>query len=542
MCSNTLPIKPMFDTNCENSCGLKYGIGESFERIVLEQQKINRAKGRFIPQIFGDPKDHMPLYQLYSHMLNDIMIKIFDSEDEQRVFRKSLQGMHSNYPEIFNGEEKNMFYAPASFNLDSRIKENESCVPDALEEMQTALESKQQLTSKEKRNLKKIRDHLQKLRPQLTEQEFVDGLACFFYNHRGIFIHSLKLDDHLKILTNKAREHRRQHSHIGFALTDFEKKLAEQLNISEQTLKDTADRVVTQLQSNKKVNIGTLLNGRLIRSSVDGTLKGNDKTFVKKLFKPGHYYSINDVKDGVMLGKLHSMSRVAGENDLLLMLPDLKVFLCIEIKRHTGTSVLKNENDPKIDQNMMSASDQLKKNSYFISRMHGAILSQGWEFVKVCAISPKVNNPEKICSNCKKFILTTNILKTPGGLKRWWDETGLSKRANMFDKKSKDASYNEFQLFFNRLICMSSVKVVPDQFHSWTQVQGNAPYHMSAGLTNTGHGIREKVASEGLDFEEALKAPHHAYKILFFNKDQMAILTTDTVPHIIFMNDFGAGK
>ena len=538
MCSNNSTIKPVLDTNCEKSCGLKYGISESFQRIVLEQQKIKGAKGHLKPQIFDDPKDQ----KSYSHMLDDIMIKIFDSKDEQRVFRKSLEGMRSNYPEILNGEEKNMFYAPASFNLDSRIKENESCVPDALEEMQTELDSKQQLTSKEKRNLKKIRDHLQKLRPQLAEQEFVDALACFFYNHRGIFIHSLKLDDHLKVLTNKAREYRRQHSQIGFALTDFEKKLAEQLNISDKILNDTADKVVTQLLSNNKVNIGTPINGRLIRSSVDGTLKGNDKTHVMKLFHPGQFYTINDVKDGVILGKFESMSRVAGENDLLLMLPDLKVFLCIEIKRHMKTCVLKNQNNPKIDQNMMSASDQLKKNSYFISRMHGAILSQGWEFVKVCAISPEINNPEKICSNCKKFILTTNILKTPGGLKRWWEETGLSKRENMFDQKSKDTSYNEFQLFFNRLICISSVKVTPDPFHSWAQVQGNTPYHMSAGLTNTEQAIRSKAASEGLDVEDALKAAHHAYKVLFFNKDQMAILTTDNAPHAIFMCDFGAGK
>ena len=191
---------------------------------------------------------------------------------------------------------------------------------------------------------------------------------------------------------------------------------------------------------------------------------------------------------------------------------------------------------------MMSASDQLKKNSYFISRMHGAILSQGWEFVKICAISPNLNNPESICDHCKKFVLTTDILKTLGGLKKWWEETGISKRASLFDQGSKDSSYNQFQLFFNRLICMSSVKVVTDAFNTWNQVQGKTPYHMSAGLTNTEQATRDKAASEGLDVEDALKATHHAYKILFFSKDQMAILTADCAPHAIFMCDFGAGK
>ena len=132
---------------------------------------------------------------------------------------------------------------------------------------------------------------------------------------------------------------------------------------------------------------------------------------------------------------------------------------------------------------MVSASNQLKKNANFISRMHGAILSPEWQFVKVCAISPKVNNPERICSHCSKFILSTEILKTPGGLMKWWEETGLANRANTFDQKSKDEAYNQFQLFFNRQVCMSSVKVVPDPFHTWMQIQGNDLHHMAAGMT-----------------------------------------------------------
>merc|ERR1712038_1048212 len=210
------------------------------------------------------------------------MIKTFDSEDEQKVFRKSLEGMSSNYPKILTGQEKNMFYAPSSFNFDSRIKENESSVPDVLDEMKATLESKENLTSKESSNLKKIQDHLRKLRPQLAEQEFVDALACFFYQQRGIFIHSLKLDDHLKVLTNKAREYRRQNKNMGFALTDFENKLKEQLNIDDQTLIDAADSVVNILQANDKGTGGQRIKGRLIIKSIDNQLKGNDMTCTKK--------------------------------------------------------------------------------------------------------------------------------------------------------------------------------------------------------------------------------------------------------------------
>ena len=188
----SLPLQGS-DSNCKKTCGLQYGISEVFHQTVVEQQNVKASKDLIKPKTFYDPEDK----RLYGHMLDDVMIKTFYSEEEQKIFRKSLCGMNSNYPEILKGKEKNMFYSPPSFNFDSRIKDNESCVPDALDEMQASLESKQNLTPKEAVNLKKIQDHLKKLRPQLAEQEFVDALACFFYNYRGIFIHSLKLDDHL---------------------------------------------------------------------------------------------------------------------------------------------------------------------------------------------------------------------------------------------------------------------------------------------------------------------------------------------------------
>ena len=79
--------------------------------------------------------------------------------------------------------------------------------------------------------------------------------------------------------------------------------------------------------------------------------------------------------------------------------------------------------------------------------------------------------------------MTSEILKTPGGLDKWWEETGLADRAQKLEQKEKDTAYNEFQLMFNRLVCLSSVRVVPDPFQTWTQIQGNNPRHMSAGHT-----------------------------------------------------------
>ena len=87
------------DRNCKKGCGLKFGISEVFNQHVLRQQKVKASKSHLNPQTFEDPSDQ----KAYSHLLEDVMIKSFDAEDEQKVFRKSLEGMDTNYPEILNG-------------------------------------------------------------------------------------------------------------------------------------------------------------------------------------------------------------------------------------------------------------------------------------------------------------------------------------------------------------------------------------------------------------------------------------------------------
>ena len=105
------------DKNCLSSCRLQYGLSEVFEQIVQEQQKVKASKSHINPQTFTDPNDQ----KTYQHMLDDVMIKTFDSPEEQTVFRTALEGMKGNYSEILKGTEKNMFYAPTAFNFDSRI-------------------------------------------------------------------------------------------------------------------------------------------------------------------------------------------------------------------------------------------------------------------------------------------------------------------------------------------------------------------------------------------------------------------------------------
>ena len=118
------------------------------------------------------------------------------------------------------------------------------------------------------------------MRPQLAEQEFVDALACFLFQKRGIFIHSLKLDDHLKVLTDKAKFHRKQNTKIGFGFTGLEKKLMEQFNISDQNLIDKADTIEKELS-----NASHKIKGRDVLKAINQKFKDNERAYTKKQFK-----------------------------------------------------------------------------------------------------------------------------------------------------------------------------------------------------------------------------------------------------------------
>ena len=119
--------------------------------------------------------------------------------------------------------------------------------------------------------------------------------------------------------------------------------------------------------------------------------------------------------------------------------------------------------------------------------------------------------------------------------KQWWKQTGLGEELQIMDERTNDGSFNEFQLFFHRMVNLSAVRVVPDPFHTWSQIHGDNPCHLAAGYT--------KSTSPGtIEVKDALKREHDALKVLFFNRDQQALLVTDEFTRAIFFCDFGAGN
>ena len=93
------------DQNCKSPCNLEMGSSSLFQQIVAQQQNTNAAKGGQYLYTFSDSKEEA----FYHKMLDDDMLKTFDGPEEQEIFRKALEGMNRNYPEILNKGKKDMF-------------------------------------------------------------------------------------------------------------------------------------------------------------------------------------------------------------------------------------------------------------------------------------------------------------------------------------------------------------------------------------------------------------------------------------------------
>ena len=155
MASKLPQINTGSQSQYEQSCNLRYGFSQTFTQNVMKQQKARSSQTNNQPQVFDDPNEQMK----YNHLMGDDILKNFDDESEKTIFKKALEGMEANYPEILQGTEKHMFYCPTAFNFDSRVQATETSVPDVLEKLQNSLASKKNLTKIEQNILKVIRNH-----------------------------------------------------------------------------------------------------------------------------------------------------------------------------------------------------------------------------------------------------------------------------------------------------------------------------------------------------------------------------------------------
>ena len=201
MTSSSKKIEKAYDTFCKTSCGLGVGISSKFETDVMKQQYVKESKKNIASTVFDDKEKQ----RMFRPILNDVIIKTLNDPSDQQIFRAGLEGMERNYPEILSGEQKHLLMCPSAFNYDSRIKPFETSFPKAIEEKVASLRANSNRTEQEQRDLEHYEDHLNRLLPQISEGEtFAAAFEKFFHSYRGMFVHSWKLDSHLKIFIEKA--------------------------------------------------------------------------------------------------------------------------------------------------------------------------------------------------------------------------------------------------------------------------------------------------------------------------------------------------
>ena len=176
--SSSNAIAKAYDTNCKPRCELKMGISERFEAKQKEPSTVKADNESMISDVFEDTHKQ----RQFQPILKDVIFKALNDTADQEIFRTGLQGMARNYPEILNGTQKHLFMCPSGFNYDSRIKTFESSVPKVLEERKAALEENPNRTPQEQKDLEDIDDHLSRILPQISEQEFFNTFTKIFFS------------------------------------------------------------------------------------------------------------------------------------------------------------------------------------------------------------------------------------------------------------------------------------------------------------------------------------------------------------------------
>ena len=498
------------DENCD--CRLRLGCSKHFEDELREKPKCEDSQ-------------------------TDVLKNIFSGADEQKIFNKCAQGMRTNYGEVLDGTKKNLNVFPPAFDYDSRIET--SVVFDELAARKTRLEEAPQLSEKEEKELTSIQKFVTEFKPQAAEGEVFQRLICFFYANRGLFLHSYKLDTYLKRFVDEAKNSRKQAEKQGInnlQMTELEKNIAKALVIQENSLDEPGDKVVNKLReaSNTETFSGTLIRG-IIKDEKDNMSK-NCREKAKHKFKTQSHYNEEQIKTAISLSKYQDESCFPGEMDFLVILPDRRLFINVEVKcqEEEGRG---NGGKEKMDPNLHKAAGQLKRNSRFIARILGNVLGEDWKFLKVAAISPFVANEDAVCSSCKRFILTNNVLKQPGGMLAWWNATQI--RWPIETKAATDQRYQQFLQVFNRMVNLSLIGKRKCITTAWEQIQGTTVPH---GISAAGTSAGEQIKVEDMVFEDTIHRPHDSFKILFYNPDQRAILSANAFFRIIFCSDYGSGE
>ena len=449
-----------------------------------------------------------------------------------------------NYEEVLNKDVKQLHVLPAVFEYSSEIMELATINVEGAEARVNELENKDDKDSEEKRELKSMQNFINKVKDENAERDVIEALIFLLNQEKGFLLHSYKPERFLQVFTDKvlsARRNSKYKENADYAFTDHERKIIDALNFNINDSQKEAKRIICQL--NEKANNGLFLGATVIEAIKQNNALTKDKKMLEII---SHNLLKNKSYDAVQLENALVFSHFLydikphGEMDVLLCVPSCNAIMNVEVKRQL--------NADKKWKNfaLKKAAIQMNKHSKYVANVHGSILSDDWNFIKIAAILPGDLDRTKICKNCEKFIITTDKLKSRDSMKLWWNRMEIEKSIQTKNVQSQDNSFSEFSLFFTRLIGFESLttqKLYSTKILSpWEKIHG--PYgkkRMSSG--EIPHSSQQGSPSAEGTFEYEKIRAHHASKIIYFSREQQKILSTaSNTFRLVFFSDFGSGN
>ena len=187
--------------NCQLQNCLKLGGCSLFEnRHGFDASQMNLPmtdsdRQQWVKSMFQTPEEQ----EMFLPLLKDVIFNIFTDPNEKKIFKKALLSMKRDYPQLTERSSDTLTVFPEWFQFDSRIKKKQTVVLPVLENIKKEMD-------KTHSDFNKIDQFIRKIKPQLSEQEVFEPLVRFFFNQRGVLLHSLKFHQYMRPFTNLAKD------------------------------------------------------------------------------------------------------------------------------------------------------------------------------------------------------------------------------------------------------------------------------------------------------------------------------------------------
>ena len=510
----------------------------------------------------------------------DDLVNAFDDinfETEHHLAKRMNEEMENSYQDTFDASRETLLVHPSTaFQYSNKqdlihvaaLKEKIKYLEDIIDQIKTEqLDNYKEECKRHENEKKEIEDYLKGIITQDAEKDVFYRFHEMLHNERGFMVHSYTPEKFIAQITDRAKgqrdtklqQQRDGHTSTETQLTPLEEKLMAFLGMtsdienelrkfeydltlrypktSEYTPKMLHDTIKAAKMNKKKEKMLC----SMIPTKDEKKKKGK---LAKENASKETLYSLEEAKVRIKIGLIHYFAKKDGEFDFLLCLPDYKVIMNLEVKFQLDE---KKENQAQFDHLVNHSARQNNDHDEYFSKVHASIFGPGWQMIKISIVLPGTSvNKESLCLNCRKFLITEDILKSQETFLQWWKGLGLVKVLNSSTKSLNDPNYLEYLTFLRRIVGPTHVRELGPS--PWKKIMGatyNKPICMgftegppSPTSSTTDNSSQERKFR---DFKRRpMDADHMEY--LYLTKEQSSILGDGTITKAILISDFGGGK